>query len=204
MTGSGYELELKFLLSYPPALETRLQALRANLVHKRVHEINLRFDTPDGALTSSSQVLRLRQDYQARITYKGPSETEGGVRKRREIEFTVGDYQAAQALLEALGYQVSLMYEKYRTSYEWERVQIVLDEMPYGTFAEIEGSTPEQIRAVSDRLNLDWSKGVLDSYTVLFDKLRAAHGFTFRDLSFANFANLQADLFILGISPADL
>lgn len=203
MSGSGHELEVKFLLSDLPALQVRLQSLGAVLVHERVHEINLRFDTPDRTLTETAQVLRLRQDHEARLTYKGPGVTEGGVRKRREIEFTVGDYQAAQDLFKALGYQVSVMYEKFRTSYEWDSVQIVLDEMPYGNFTEIEGADPERIRVVSDKLGLAWEKRVLDSYTLMFDKLRTDYGFTFRDLSFANFDGLDVDLSTLGISPAD-
>ena len=204
MNSAGHELEVKFLLSTLTAFEDRLGELGAQLLHPRVHEINLRFDTPDGALASHSQVLRLRRDHQTTITYKGPGETESGVRKRREIEFTVGDYHAAQVLLEALGYQVLVMYEKYRTTYAWRGVQVLLDEMPYGSFAEIEGPDPELIRATSAHLGMDWEKRLLDSYTLLFDKLRGVYSFTFRDLSFANFAGLDVDWSLLGFRPADL
>jgi len=203
MAVSGHELEVKFLLSDPSALQARLSALGASLAKPRVHEVNLRFDTPDGALLRSMQVLRLRQDHQAWLTYKGPSESEGGVRKRREIEFSVGDFQAAQALLESLGYQVLVMYEKYRTSFAWQGAHILLDEMPYGNFAEIEGPNPDLIRSLSDHLGLNWEKRVLDSYTTLFEKLRGPYAFSFRDLSFANFTGLAVDLASLGIGPAD-
>ncbi|UCH60340.1 MAG: class IV adenylate cyclase [Anaerolineales bacterium] len=203
MTDSGHELEVKFLLSNLPALQARLQDLGAHLVHERVYEINLRFDTPDEALRRSSQVLRLRQDHEVRITYKGPSQSKAGVLMRREIEFTVGDYQAALDLLDALGYQVLVMYEKYRTTYAWSGVHILLDELPYGDFVEVEGSQPDMIRLVSNRLKLDWGCRILDSYTQIFDKLRHIQGFTFRDLSFANFSDLVVDLGALGINPAD-
>src|SRR3990172_1232689 len=135
----GTELEIKLYLNDLPAFRQRLEALGAKLVQLRVHEVNLRFDTPEGSLTRSLQVLRLRQDTAARLTYKGPGEDTGGVRARRELEFTVSDFEAARALLEALGYQVSLMYEKYRTTYDLDGVYVTLDEMPYGDFAEIEG-----------------------------------------------------------------
>lgn len=204
MNSAGHELEVKFLLSRPGAFEDRLGVLGAQLLHPRVHEINLRFDTPDGALTSRAQVLRLRRDHQTTLTYKGPGETQAGVRKRREIEFTISDYQAAQALLEALGYRVLLMYEKHRTTYAWQGVLIVLDEMPYGNFAEIEGPDPELIHTTSAHLGMAWEARLLDSYTMLFDKLRGVYAFTFRDLSFANFAGLDVDWSALGIPPADL
>ncbi len=46
------ELEVKFYLADLPALEARLQALGARLSQARVHEINLRFDTPSLDLTA--------------------------------------------------------------------------------------------------------------------------------------------------------
>jgi hypothetical protein len=70
--------------------------------------VNLRFDTPDGRLTRSLQVLRLRQDTLADL--QGSRGYGRGVHARRELEFTVSDFEAARALLSA-GYQVSLMYE---------------------------------------------------------------------------------------------
>jgi len=203
MIQTEHELEVKFMISNLSALETRLQLLGAKLEQDRVHEVNLRFDTPSGELARSYQVLRLRQDRIARMTYKGPGETSDGVRVRREIEFTVSDFQAAQALLEALGYEVGVMYEKYRTSYAMENTHIVLDEMPYGHFLEIEGPDPGRIRATSNLLELEWERRVLDSYTYMFEKLRAIYQFTFRDLSFENFAKVEIDLSVLGIQHAD-
>ena len=82
MSGKGQELEVKFYLDDLPTLEDRLRQIGARLVQKRVYESNLRFDTPDGELTRSYQVLRLRQDTAARLTYKGPGSTQDGVKAR--------------------------------------------------------------------------------------------------------------------------
>ena len=55
----------------------------------------------------------------ARFTFKGPSEEEeGGILSRQEIEFVVGDFESAKQFLEALGYEVVVFYEKFRTTYE--------------------------------------------------------------------------------------
>jgi len=199
----GTELEIKLYLNDLPAFRQRLEDLGAKLVQLRVHEVNLRFDTPEGSLTRSLQVLRLRQDTAARLTYKGPGEVAGGVHARRELEFIVSDFEAARALLEALGYRVSLMYEKYRTTYDLDRVHVTLDEMPYGDFAEIEGPDPESIQAVAKKLGVDWEARVLDSYTALFANLRQTLGLEFRDLSFENFAGLPVSPEALGVRPAD-
>jgi adenylate cyclase class IV len=59
MSKSDQELEVKFYLSDLPALRARLEAAGAQLFKPRVHEINLRFDTPSGDLTRGYRVLRL-------------------------------------------------------------------------------------------------------------------------------------------------
>lgn len=199
----GQELEVKFYVNHLAGLEARLKDLGAQQVQARVHEINLRLDTPDLSLTDSLQVLRLRQDNQARVTYKGPGTPRGGVQVRQEFEFVVSDFEAARSLFKALGYDVAMMYEKYRTVYDLDGVHITLDEMPYGSFIEIEGEQPESIQSIARRLDMAWDRRVLDSYTAIFEQLRAALGFEFRDLSFENFSTLPVSLQVIGIHYAD-
>jgi adenylate cyclase class 2 len=203
MATNDQELEVKFYISNLNALQSCLESLGAQVLQPHTHEVNLRFDTPSRDLTRTYQVLRLRQDTAIRLTYKGPSRVKEGVRARKEIEFVVSDFNAAQELFEVLGYQVSMMYEKYRTEYKLDGVHITLDEMPYGDFTEIEGPNPESIQAISQRLGLDWEKRNLQSYILLFDRLRNIMGFDFRDLSFANFKGIEVDLSTIDITPAD-
>jgi len=200
-SSSDKELEVKFYLPNLLSLQARLEALDAQLVHPRVYEANLRFDTPSGELTRSYRVLRLRQDTVARLTYKGPGVEQDGVRSRQELEFTISDFATARRFLEALGYVVSVMYEKYRATYTLGCVEVTLDEMPYGSFLEIEGPDGASIRRAAEELGLDWQARILESYLVLFDRLRERLGFTFHDLSFANFEGVQVtqeDLGVLG------
>lgn len=203
MVQDQQELEIKLYLADLPAFKSKLESINASLVEPRLHEVNLRFDLPEGELTKNLQVLRLRQDTRARMTYKGPGETIDGVYARREIEFSVSDFQSAQTLLEALGYRVSLMYEKFRTMYTLEGLQITLDEMPYGNFTEIEGADTSAIHRVAGELDLSWEARILESYTSLFDLLKEKRGLTFRDLSFTNFSDLHISPADLGVIPAD-
>lgn len=197
------ELEIKYFIANLPALEERVRSLGGELVQPRVFETNLRFDGPDGELARSARVLRLRQDSVARMTYKGPAESREGVRVRRELEFEVSDFETARLVLDALGYVVSMAYEKYRTTYDLGQVHVVMDEMPYGNFAEIEGPDPGAIQAVSERLGLDWERRVPESYTMLFERLKAKLGLPFRDLSFANFRTIKVIPSDLNVLPAD-
>lgn len=197
------ELEVKFYITDLDKIQSHLTAFGAEISQQRTYERNLRFDKPDAELTRSHQVLRLRQDSSVRLTYKGPGQTVDDIHARKEIEFTASDFNAAQAFLEALGYQVHMIYEKYRTVYEFEGVQVSLDEMPYGNFVELEGAGADQIRNANQYLGLNWEARILESYTSLFENLRSALNFNFRDLSFDNFKRLSVTPDDLNVTPAD-
>jgi adenylate cyclase class 2 len=202
MNQAGRELEVKFYLSKRKDMKAKLDLL--GKVHvPRVHEINLRFDTPDHSLTTTGRLLRLRQDTKARITYKGEGSEEGGARLRQELEFIVSDFKTARALFEALGYQVFTMYEKFRTTYKLGNLEVFLDEMPTGDFLEIEGPDSEGIKSGVKQLELNWEARILDSYVVLFERLNARLGLDFRDLSFSNFKNMDINAEMLGVKIAD-
>ena len=190
------ETEVKFYVGDLDELEMRIQALDAHLIQPRVREVNLRFDTANGDFHHQRRVLRLRRDENVHLTYKDASQLEDGVLSRREIELSVSDFDSARQFLEALDYQVIFMYEKYRTTYELDRVHIMLDELPYGRFVEIEGETHE-LKSVARELGLDWNAAIPASYHALFERLRKARKLTFRDLSFENFKGIQ-------VAPADL
>ncbi|HVF26449.1 MAG TPA: class IV adenylate cyclase [Anaerolineales bacterium] len=208
MSDKQQEIEAKFYVRDLDGIITRLHELEARLIQRRVLETNLRFDLPDGGLRSEGRVLRLRRDIEARFTYKGPSTNEKGVLSRTEIEFTVGDFEKAKAFMEALGYQKLLYYDKYRTTYALPQTSevlahIMLDELPYGNFVEIEGESSEMIQAVADQLNLNWDTAIGTSYTALFERARKTLRFVFRDLSFENFADMEVNASHLGVSAAD-
>ena len=203
MTATGQEIEVKFYLRDLAVLRQRLVELGAELAQERVHEVNLRFDTREKALLRAKQVLRLRQDTEARLTFKGPGQEQAGAQFRQELEFTVSDFTTARRLLEALGFQVYMMYEKYRTTYRLGEVLVTLDEMPYGDFAEIEGPDGKTIEQTAARLRLDWGRRSLESYTFLFEKARQALGLAFEDLSFANFEGVRVTPDDLGVRAAD-
>ena len=203
MSSAGSELEVKFYLSGRKAMEAKLDSV-GQIIAPRVYEVNLRFDTPDLSLSATGRLLRLRKDSRARVTYKGEGSIEGGARLRQELEFTVSDFDTARELFEALGYRVYTMYEKYRTTYKLGNVEVVLDEIPTGDFLEIEGPDSESIRDTVNLLGLNWEARILDSYTMLFERLRERLNLNFRDLSFENFAGMKIRPEEMGVMIADL
>ncbi len=197
------EIEVKFFIQDLDRLKTRLEKLGAYLMQERVLEMNLRFDLPDASLRAEGRVLRLRQDTATRLTYKGAGQNEDGILSREEIEFTVEDFEKAKQLFEALGYQKLVYYEKYRTIYELNETHVMLDELPYGSFIEIEGENASSIRSMADQLYLTWETAVGTSYLALFERVCRALNLSFQDLSFANFAGIKVNPAHLGVHAAD-
>jgi adenylate cyclase class 2 len=203
MPSTNQELESKFHLSHPKALEDRLIKFGTELLHPRSHEYNLRFDTPDQNLARDYHILRLRKDQSVHLTYKGPTTNQNGVNVREEIEVTVGDFDTANLLLHALGYVVTAVYEKYRTTYEFDGLHITIDEMPFGVFLEIEGKDAERIRSATAQLGLDGGAHIALNYLQIFHQLKEAYGLGFDEVLFENFEGLEINLETIGITSAD-
>ena len=203
MASNGQETEAKFYVLHLEEILGRIQDLQAPLIQPRVLETNVRFDLPDGSLTSHGKVLRLRQDTQARFTFKGAGQNKSGVLDREEIEFVVEDAQKARQFLEALGYRKSAYYEKYRSTYDLDATLIMLDELPFGSFVEIEGETVEQIQSVAAKLGLHWDSAIPASYTALFEGIRSRLQLSFQDISFENFTGILITPEYLQVRPAD-
>jgi adenylate cyclase class 2 len=203
MSDSGQEIEAKFYVRDLERILKFLQNLGARLIQPRVVEMNIRFDLPGAPLRAEGRVVRLRQDTEAKLTYKSGSQNEEGVLSREEIEFVVESFEKAKRFLEALGYQKLISYEKFRTIYELDQTSIMLDELPYGNFVEVEGENNQSIRAVTDKLHLKWDTAIATSYTAIFERARKALNLSFQDISFANFADVKVESTDLGVRPAD-
>jgi adenylate cyclase class 2 len=186
---STLEIEVKFLLPNLSLIRKRLLQLGATLVRPRTYERNIRYDNAWDGLMRQGKLLRLRQDTDAIITYKGdPGEDiSSEVRVREELEMTVEDFDMAASILERVGFEPRQVYEKYRETYEFEAVEVVLDEMPFGDFVELEGEE-SSIKTVAQQLRLDWERRILTNYLNLFANLKESHQLPFEDLTFENFS----------------
>ena len=193
--GQHLEVEVKFLLSDRAALRQRLLAAGAELARPRLFERNVRFDTAGEKLRRQWQLLRLRQDDRARLTFKGepPQEVASEAKVREELETVVGDFNTTAAILERLGFVPQQVYEKYRETFRLGDVEVVLDEMPFGDFAELEGEE-SAIQAAAAALSLEWEGRILDNYLALMAQVQEYYDLPFSDLTFANFAGLDVSM----------
>ncbi len=187
------EVEVKFVVEDLTAVRQRLLAAGATVKKPRVYERNLRLDTPDEALRERDELLRLRQDTAVKVTYKGRSleaEQASEAKVREELEMTVGDWETAVAIFQRLGFVPMQVYEKYRETFQLGGVEVVLDEMPYGNFVELEGEEAA-IQETAVALDLPWENRLVTNYLALMGELQARHNLPFNDITFANFADYQ-------------
>lgn len=197
------EREIKLYVQNLEVLAERLRICGGELVQPRVFERNVRLDTPDRSLQAVGQLLRLRQDDQVRVTYKANAHMEDGVITRTEIEFSADDADAVRKLFEALGYQEVVVYEKYRRVYQLGDVQVMLDELPFGNFVEIEAPNNTLIEGMIQMLSLDGTRSINTNYLGLWNLVRQRTGLAFNDLTFENLDGVTLTAADLGVLPAD-
>ena len=190
------EVEAKFQIDDLSAVRSKLLACGAILKKERVYEKNTVYDDDQQSLKQSLRLIRLRQDEKIKLTFKGPppakiaSNSEAKVRE--EIELEISDFDKMEQIIGRLGYQPAIVYEKYRETFDFDDVEIVLDELPYGNFVELEGAE-SAIKHVANMLEIDWGQRLNINYLSLLEKVKGAYGFGFNDLTFANFEDVSID-----------
>lgn len=137
------EIEKKYRLTRErlEPLRLRLKEVGAAVVREEEFEENMIYTGP--GLDPRSRVLRLRRvNGRALFTFKERDPSPSAVKRQREEETEVSDADALAAILEALGYRPALVYEKRRATWRLNDAEVVLDELPFGLFLEIEGEEP--------------------------------------------------------------
>jgi adenylate cyclase class 2 len=188
------EIELKFPVADPQALQTQLPHLGFHLETPRTFEHNTLFDTPTRDLRTKRQILRLREYGGIHIlTHKRIDDTNADTSRykiRIETETAVSDPHAVAEIFAQLGYTPAFIYEKYRTEFSIfdlatnSTPHLVLDETPIGTYAELEGPTDWIDRTLAE-LNIDLATCLTDSYGKLFLDWKQRTGSPAEHLTFA-------------------
>ncbi len=186
------EIEVKFPVDDADVMRSAITTLGCRS-RGRVFETNFCYDDVGHSLMRKKALLRLRNDTRARLTFKSPPGTEEpGFKVFREMEVQLDSFDTMAGILEAVGFQRTRVYEKWRETFACGDVQLCLDTLPMGSFLEIEGPRRE-IAAVSRKLNLRWEKRILANYLEMFDHLRRQLDLPFSDLTFDNFKGICVD-----------
>ena len=190
------EIELKFPIPDPAALQSRLPQLGFHLETPRTFEHNTLYDTPARNLRAKRALLRIRQyGSLCTVTHKRIGDQENTAENPRykvriETETAVAEGSALAEIFQQIGYAPAFTYEKYRT--EWSHssepsVHLVIDETPIGNYAELEGP-PDWIDRTLATLGIDHATCLTDSYGKLFLDWKQRTGSPAENLTFAEIA----------------
>jgi adenylate cyclase class 2 len=171
------------------ATKALLEEMGASLTYPREFEDNLAFDFPDGSIVRVGSLLRVRILARGTLlTFKGPvtsladlarkSDTAETARTpaagpsfkaRHETELTIpfDETEALLAIIRGLGMETVFRYQKYRTSYDWKGLHVLLDETPIGIYLELEGDRA-MIEAGAKRLGYQSEDFITRSYRDLY------------------------------------
>ncbi len=123
-------------------------------------------------LDLARSVLRLRRvGKRAILTYKERLPSHSDIKHQREDETRVSDPESMEMILDALGFRPALVYEKRRETWRKGKTEIVIDELPFGLFMEIEGEE-QAIRDIETKLNIKR----LRSESATYPQLTMQHG----------------------------
>ena len=162
----GVEIEKKYRLTREQheRVAQRLLDSSATRVGEEFEENTL---YAGGLLDTSRQVLRLRRvEGKAVLAYKERIASASFIKRYREDETLVEDAQALADILDALGFRPSLVYEKRRATWQLKGAEVVVDELPFGLFMEIEGEE-DDITEIEQVLGLAEAEAEMATYPEL-------------------------------------
>lgn len=193
MTMESLEIEVKFFLSDLKNTRERIRALGAYSAG-RWFETNIRFEDQANSLIKKKSLLRLRQDTKTTLTYKcEPEVNDPDYKIFNELEVEVSDFAIMGQILESLGYHREQIYEKWRDSYTLQGAVCCIDEMPFGSFLEIEAKK-KVIKELAIRIGMQWEKRIVLNYFEVFEILRTKLKLPFTDITFNNFRDISLDM----------
>ncbi len=118
------------------------------------------------AFTNQTSQIKI-QNRKSEIRWRLP--TKSAIKHQQEEETEVANGDAMHAILTELGYYRGLVYEKRRARWHVGAAKVVIDELPFGLFMEIEASEKE-IRRVERLLDAEDLPAVMETYPSLTAK----------------------------------
>jgi len=170
------EIEKKYRLTQKQrrAIEQRMRAM--SIIPGEVeYEENTVYR--GGRLDLGGCALRLRRvNGRAHLTFKRRLPSKSAIKHQEEHEVQGENADALDSILKALDFRPAVIYEKRRTRWDVGKAAVVIDELPFGLFMEIEAPVRE-IKRVERLLGAQDLPAVLKTYpTMTFESGRNRKG----------------------------
>ena len=171
----SFEIEKKYRLSVEERDRVRASLADAGAKFiRRDREENTIYSSP--ALREIGAILRIRKTEERTIlTFKQRIENAFDVKNQIEHETEIADAGAIEEIVSGLGLSPVIVYEKFRDTWTYRSVEIVIDELPFGLYMEVEGSVTA-IKEAEILLDLDDLETEHETYPRLTTRLGVKAG----------------------------
>jgi len=184
MSRSSREVEIKLGFDSAEQARAALDTLAPICVAERAFEDNIVYDRKADPLKGSGRLLRLRRvSGRAIVTFKEPVPGEHRHKVRGEAETRVEDAEAFERILAGLGFHPFYRYQKYRTHFRLDDLELLLDETPIGCFVELEGP-PAAIDRAAAAMGRSPADYILETYREIHERIARERGHEPGDLMF--------------------
>jgi len=160
------EIEKKYRLTPKQRREIERRLRELSVISGELeHEENTIYR--GGSLDQPGRALRLRRvNGRAILTFKQRRPGSSPIKHQEEQEVVVADADAMDRILSCLNFRPGLVYEKRRTRWEVGKAKVVIDELPFGLFMEIEAPVRE-IKRVERIIGAANLPAVMETYPSL-------------------------------------
>lgn len=173
--GKKIETELKFKIANLKSFKKRLISCGYQMIRPRTYELSVMYDNRSGLMQQTNGRIRLRQSGElVELAYKRPIPSKG-IKQEIEHEVIISKLDTMQDILNAMGFNETTSYERYRTTYTKDNLKLTIDEYPFANFLEIEGNRNSiLVHAVS--LGFPLAENLTDPCDTLFTRWRESRG----------------------------
>lgn len=163
------EYEATFTNINKDEVRARLKKTGATLIKPEFLQKRLNFDLPSGHEIKGGW-LRVRAE-DDRVTMSLKIIDGDKIEDQQEICLYIDNFSEGIKFLKSIGCREKAYQENRRELWNLDQVEIAIDEWPYlEPYVEIEGSSEEEVKAVSAKLGFAYEKAIFGSVDIQYNK----------------------------------
>jgi len=184
------EIEVKYQLPFLPKIK-KLMDSSGFVFENKTFERNFIFDTVNYDLKNSSKLLRLRLYTSDLTKIQGILTTKSRIenpkfKENNEVETYLQNPQAVLSVLKN-AFDNHFEYQKFRSSYKSKELKVTacVDELPFGTFLELEAFEEANLEKAIKTLKLEKQAKCVFGYPKLCNNRNQVYEYTYVKKAFS-------------------
>ena len=161
-------------------MREKLNATGAKLIKPEFMQKRVVFNMPSGHGIKGGW-LRVRDEADKITMSLKVVDGSNTIAGQKEVELTIDSFDTAVTLLENIGCEKKAYQENTRELWQLGDVDVVIDEWPFlEPFVEVEGSSEESVKKVSEQLGFVYTTALFDSVDAQYS---TKYGLTIDDIN---------------------